>query len=428
MKILVLQMGGMGDLVLTADLVWRLKRARPETEVVLACRSGRQQIAELYPVIPDQTLALEFNPYCWAVPSPQLLERLRPALDQLRALGADYLVAADLAPTWFSWAAAAALEVQAAAGPPAAAPAGLLPLVLKSLRLERREMEGPEVGPRAHERERYRALARHLGAPSDPPPLWRLPEEAEQAAEARRRALGLERGRYLACFPEGTANVAIKRWPPERYAAALRAFQQEHPLKIVLMGNEAEADRLAWLRERLEGPAAVFAGGPGELPVLAGLLAGARAWLGNDSGPMHLAQAYGTPGVALFGGGGRWEAYAPWGRGTLGVVHHLPCFGCSWDCLFGHAVCLEQIPAAAVVESLRRVMADGNLAPQWVSAQTLSSDVLKLVEDAGRNYREAQRDRQERLERILELMDAAEERLAALELVNAELERLRAGK
>jgi acyl-CoA reductase-like NAD-dependent aldehyde dehydrogenase len=110
------------------------------------------------------------------------------------------------------------------------------------------------------------------------------------------------------------------------------------------------------------------------------------------------------------------------------VVHHLPCFGCSWDCLFGHAVCLEQIPAAAVVESLRRVMADGNLAPQWVSAQTLSSDVLKLVEDAGRNYREAQRDRQERLERILELMDAAEERLAALELVNAELERLRAGK
>jgi hypothetical protein len=80
-----------------------------------------------------------------------------------------------------------------------------------------------------------------------------------------------------------------------------------------------------------------------------------------------------------------------------------------------------------VLESLRRVMADGGLAPQWVSVQGFSSEVLGLIEDASRNYREAQRDRRERLERILELTDAAEERLAALELVNTELERLRGG-
>jgi heptosyltransferase III len=37
------------------------------------------------------------------------------------------------------------------------------------------------------------------------------------------------------------------------------------------------------------------------LPETAALLASARAWLGNDSGPSHLAALCGTPSTVLFG-------------------------------------------------------------------------------------------------------------------------------
>lgn len=407
-RILILQMGGLGDLVLTGDLVWSLRKTWPEARVMVACRASLVRAVELYPRGPDDALGLEFDPFSWAAPLPQMVDGLRQAVAEVCGLQPDCLVEASLAPTWFSWVVAAAQEAKAVACTKATPPDGLLPLALKAMGLWRRDFAGPPLPERTHERERYRALARYLGAEPVEPPVWTPPPWVEALDDEMRRNLGLEKGQYLACFPVGTANVRIKRWPAERYAAALRAFQEEFRLPVLLVGSKTEEAELAGLREKIGRPAAVFAGTAAELRALAGLLAGARVWLGNDSGPMHLAQAYGVPGVAIFGGGGHWQAYAPWRPGTLGVVHHLPCFDCGWDCLFGHAVCLEAVPVEAVVESLRRVMAEGSIAPQWVSTQTFSTEVLSLVGDASRTFREAQRDRSERLTTILELSEALE--------------------
>ncbi len=410
-RVLILQMGGLGDLVLTGDLVWSLRNAWPEARVMVAGRAPLvRAVQELSPGGAHDALELDFNPYPWAVASPEMVEGLRRALAELGALRPDCLVEASLGPTWFSWVAAAALGVKAVACTQVSAPAGLLPLALKRMGLQGQDFEGPPSTDRTHERQRQQALARYLGAEAPEPPVWTLSPQAEALAEEKRRELGIVKGQYLACFPVGTANVGIKRWPAERYAAALRAFREEFGLPVLLAGSEAEGEELRSLGEK-----AVFAGRAAELPVLAGLLAGARAWLGNDSGPMHLAQAYGVPGVAVFGGGGHWQAYAPWRRGTLGVVHPLPCFDCEWDCLFGRAVCFESVPVETVGDCLRRVMADGNLAPQWVVAQVYSSEVLRLVGDAARTFREAQKHRAERQVKILELKEIADERLALLD-------------
>ncbi len=410
-RILILQLGGLGDLVLAADLVWSLRKTWPEARVMVGGRGPLAgAVQELYPCAADEAIGLDFNPYPWAMVSPPMLEGVRQALAAVGALRPDCLVEASLAPTWFSWVVAAALGVRAVACTRGSAPKGLLPSTLTAMGLRAAEFEGPSPPAGTHERDRHRALARHLGAEAPEPPVWTLSPRAEALAEEKRRELGIVKGQYLACFPVGTANVGIKRWPAEHYAAALRAFREEFGLPVLLVGSEAEEEELRGLEEK-----AVFAGRAEELPVLAGLLAGARAWLGNDSGPMHLAQAYGVPGVAVFGGGGHYQSYAPWRPGTLGVVHPLPCFDCEWDCLFGHAVCFESVPVEAVVESLRRVMADGRVAAEWVVTQTLSSEVLRLVGDAARRYRESQKDRAARQVKIVELYDVAVERLALLE-------------
>jgi hypothetical protein len=341
--------------------------------------------------------------------SPEMLEGVRQAVAAIGALRPDCLVEASLAPTWFSWVVAAALGVRAVACTQWSAPKGLLPSTLHAMGLGLSEFEGPRPADGTHERERHRALAQYFGVEAGEPPVWTLSSRTAALAEEKRRELGIVKGQYLTCFPVGTANVGIKRWPVEHYAEALRVFREEFGLPVLLVGSEAEEGELRGL-----GGEAVFAGRASELPVLAGLLAGARVWLGNDSGPMHLAQAYGVPGVAVFGGGGYWRSYAPWRRGTLGVVHPLPCFDCEWDCMFGHAVCFESVPVEAVVESLRRVMADGSLAPQWVVRQTLSPEVVRLLGDAAGRFRESQKDRAARQVKIVELYDVAVERLALL--------------
>ncbi|MFO7900980.1 MAG: glycosyltransferase family 9 protein, partial [Planctomycetota bacterium] len=105
----------------------------------------------------------------------------------------------------------------------------------------------------------------------------------------------------------GTGGRA-KCWPLERFAALAR--RSRRPAAFVV--GPAEVER--WPRDRLAALAGEFPTLTGPtLPVLAGLAGDAGTWVGNDSGPTHLAAALGAPTVALFGPTAP-ERFAPRGR------------------------------------------------------------------------------------------------------------------
>ncbi len=90
-----------------------------------------------------------------------------------------------------------------------------------------------------------------------------------------------------------------KCWPMERYENLIGDLNQRGMEVLPLLG-EAEAER--WPKDRMDHwgrhmGAKVF----GTLHELHGALAGASAYIGNDSGPTHLAAQMGLPTVALFG-------------------------------------------------------------------------------------------------------------------------------
>jgi ADP-heptose:LPS heptosyltransferase len=91
------------------------------------------------------------------------------------------------------------------------------------------------------------------------------------------------RGGFAAIHP--FAGSLKKRWPLERFQELARGLARRMPVE--------------WCR----GPDDALAGARcfNDLYELAGWLAGARIYIGNDSGPSHLAAAVGTPVVALFG-------------------------------------------------------------------------------------------------------------------------------
>ena len=96
-----------------------------------------------------------------------------------------------------------------------------------------------------------------------------------------------------------------KNWPEEKWAELLQYLAASTDLQLLLVGGEAEGDRLQRLSRN------VFSAIPSarlrlaqNLPLveLARLLQNCQAFIGHDSGISHLAAALGLPGLLLWGG------------------------------------------------------------------------------------------------------------------------------
>lgn len=124
---------------------------------------------------------------------------------------------------------------------------------------------------------------------ADPVPCLRLQGPAVAPSPGRR---------LLAAHP-GSGSER-KNWPEARWIELLERLAARPGLELLLVGGEAEAERLprlarCWPAGRLHLALSL------PLAELAGRLAGASAFLGHDSGITHLAAALGLPGVVLWG-------------------------------------------------------------------------------------------------------------------------------
>jgi heptosyltransferase-2 len=91
-----------------------------------------------------------------------------------------------------------------------------------------------------------------------------------------------------------------KNWPEPNWASLLRRLNAETDLRFLLVGGEAEGDRLSRLASEIDASRVRLAR---SLPLaeLARLLQECAAYIGHDSGISHLAAALGLPGVVLWG-------------------------------------------------------------------------------------------------------------------------------
>jgi heptosyltransferase-2 len=91
-----------------------------------------------------------------------------------------------------------------------------------------------------------------------------------------------------------------KNWPEERWAELLEWLVNSTRFSLLLVGGEAEGERLQRLGAALP-PARTRVARDTPLPALAALLAGCSGFIGHDSGISHLAGAVGLPGLILWG-------------------------------------------------------------------------------------------------------------------------------
>ncbi len=121
----------------------------------------------------------------------------------------------------------------------------------------------------------------------------------EQAVDRLYQQIGLRSDRpAVAIHP--AANWKLKRWPAESFARLADRLAREKQAQIVFIGTKNELPLVEQVRSRMQHQAFVAAGKT-SFKELGALLKRMNLLITNDSGPMHLAAAVGTPLVGLFG-------------------------------------------------------------------------------------------------------------------------------
>lgn len=185
-------------------------------------------------------------------------------------------------------------------------------------------------------------------------------DRAEVAAQLFTHGMGQRP--LVVLNPNAGALSLERRWPAERFGQVALRLIEEDGLAVVLIGSAAERARTrevaAWAGGAAPGRLADLAGEL-SLGAVAALFESAAAFLTNDSGPMHLAAALGTPTVALFGPETP-TLYRPLGPRVRVLYRPPACSPCInvhenklADCVHGRALCLTEIGVGEVLQSLR---------------------------------------------------------------------------
>jgi lipopolysaccharide heptosyltransferase II len=224
-----------------------------------------------------------------------------------------------------------------------------------------------------HEADYWLAVAAQAGA--DPRPAERrltipIGPDDEAAALSLLTELALPgAGPLLAIHPGAGWYSLARRWPAARFAQLITTLVRERHADVLVLGGPDETDLAAAVQAGVPEPerAQVHTiAGRTSIAGTAALIGHCSLFIGNDSGPMHLATAVGTPVLGIFGLS-NWRAFGPYvppapdgaARGRAVIVRQdLPCMPCLYRGLdlglregCGPRPCLTALPAEAVIRA-----------------------------------------------------------------------------
>lgn len=213
------------------------------------------------------------------------------------------------------------------------------------------------ISEHMHTVETQFAWFRWLGLPFEEPAptLLNVSAVLRDAARKKLTEAGIDPDRPYAVIAP-TNEFYTKRWMPERFAAVSDTLI-DRGFQIVMTGaptveqrnqmaavQAATSNRLASLSHLSIGD-------------LVAVIAGSRLFVGNDSGPAHIAAAVKTPQVVLFGPASsvRWR---PWRAPAELVQNHFDCNPCHmYKCdVYDEPECIRSISVEQVRSAIEKVL------------------------------------------------------------------------
>jgi heptosyltransferase-2 len=335
-RVLIVQSGFLGDVVLTTPLIAAVRRRLPRARLAMLVTPAAAPLIARHPaldavLVDDKHVAGRGARGFAALVRRMRAERFTIALAAHKSLRTALALAA----------AGVQRRIGFARAPGAA---------LYTDRVAR------DLG--RHDRDRMLGLLEPLGGPAlgveDHQP-WVALDDATRARAAALLAPLDARGRPLAALCPGSV-WETKRWPASAYGALLRMLEQRG-YACVLLGAPQERPIGAAVRAAAGGLGLDLVGQT-DSALLAAVLARMTVVVTNDSAPMHLAGAAGVPHVAIFCATVPEQGYGPLGRRAVVVEKDLACRPCgrhgSVRCPRGTDDCRELIEVSEVSAAVER--------------------------------------------------------------------------
>lgn len=157
-----------------------------------------------------------------------------------------------------------------------------------------------------HQVSYYLDLLKPLGAPAiNALPRLFLTAEEERAMDGRLAGWGLGAGDVLIGLNPGSTYGGAKRWLPERFAEVSNRLADDlagrgHKVHVAIIGAKGEEELGRAIAGGITAQTMVLSGQT-TIRELMAVVKRCRLFLTNDTGPMHVAAAFGVPVVAVFG-------------------------------------------------------------------------------------------------------------------------------
>jgi ADP-heptose:LPS heptosyltransferase len=182
-------------------------------------------------------------------------------------------------------------------------------------------------GTRLNEAHRLVRIVNAMGIPGAKPP-YEIPSDPATYSSVRDKLshLGIEHGQPFIVFCGGGKD-ATQRWPLGRYAAVLARLADHTRCEIVAVGTTQELE--AYRSEVLPVFSSLrFFTAELTIPEMFELCRSAVGYLGNDTGPMHVAAAVGCPVAVIMSGRAPPGSWYPDVDPRLVIRQQTECEGC----------------------------------------------------------------------------------------------------
>jgi lipopolysaccharide heptosyltransferase II len=331
-SVLCVRLDTMTGVLMTTPALCALKRSKPNCRLAMLTSASGAQAARLVPEI-DTVFRYEAL-WMRGTSSDRPANAEMQLIEQVRSAGFD----------------AAVIFTRFAQDPLPAAMICYLGGIRRRLAYSRenlcqllthpiREIE-PGQGVR-HEVNRQLDLVANIGCDTPDQRLsLRVPEQVRVGVAMVLEKRGLDDGKpWVLVHPCATAPA--RRWPSESFAILSRRLVLEHGFRVVFTGAEADRTLVDGIRAAMQAPSESLVGYL-DVAHLAGLISMAPLLISNNTAPVHLAAAVGTPVVAIHAMTS--PEHTPWQVPNRVVSRDISCKHCFKSiCPQGHGDCLRLI-------------------------------------------------------------------------------------
>jgi len=217
----------------------------------------------------------------------------------------------------------------------------------------------PDLGKPVHQVAYYWNLLKPLGLNGEPmvPALTVSPDEERTMGE-RLASAGIGPSDLVIGINPGSTYGAAKRWLPDRFAEVAQRLvgrlrgDEEREAAVVIIGAKGEETLGRRIAAQINARTAVLSGTTTIRELMAAIKR-CRLLLTNDTGPMHIAAAFGVPVTAIFGPTD-WRTTSPYGQKDCIVRAPVDCAPCLLrECPIDHR-CMTGVAVGEVYETVLR--------------------------------------------------------------------------